>query len=307
MNSKESPFRLTMKRIAFGSPSLIRNLIFFPLYDGDDGDGGRGDRPSVISLHRAVKDEMAEIRDSGQVNWLDLINKSDRKIVGIDGQEVLGGFQNRILTVSTLIDASSRNQLPALCVEQGRWQGSSPHFRDGSVAYPTIRNILARTVPNERHTVQAQVWSSISESLERTKRFSATQSMSDLYQSFEDDLDRLADNLPCDENQTGTAVLVRGSLLSVDSFSSPELFQSYYPLLARSHILESMMYEGKPMQWKELDTLRERILSRLDRAGESEVSSADADRHRIVEGSGIYGTALIHQDRTIHLSAFAEV
>ena len=172
MNSKESPFRLTMKRIAFGSPSLIRNLIFFPLYDGDDGDGGRGDRPSVISLHRAVKDEMAEIRDSGQVNWLDLINKSDRKIVGIDGQEVLGGFQNRILTVSTLIDASSRNQLPALCVEQGRWQGSSPHFRDGSVAYPTIRNILARTVPNERHTVQAQVWSSISESLERTKRFS---------------------------------------------------------------------------------------------------------------------------------------
>lgn len=303
MDRAESPFRQCISRIAFGSPSLVRNLIFFPLYGGDDGNGGA----PVISLHSAVQDGLAEIRDSGQVNWLDLFNSSDRKVLGIDGQEVLGGLQNRILTVSTLIGAHSTNRLPALCVEQGRWKGSDNHFGYGSVAYPTIRNILARTMPQERHTMQQQVWRSITESFERTRRFSATQSMSDLYRSFEEDLDRLAESIPCDDDQTGAAVLVRGSLLSVDSFSSPQLFRSYYPLLAKSHIMESIACEGKPMRWKELDTISERILDRMDRARETEVASEASCSHTVLEGAGLYGTALLDDHRTMHLSAFAEV
>jgi transcriptional regulator NrdR family protein len=71
--------------------------------------------------------------------------------------------------------------------------------------------------------------------------------------------------------------------------------------------MESIACEGKPMRWKELDTISERILDRMDRARETEVASEASGHHTVLEGAGLYGTALIDNNRTMHLSAFAEV
>jgi hypothetical protein len=62
-----------------------------------------------------------EVSDSGIVNTLIVQNKSDKRVLLLDGEELIGAKQNRILNTTILIEANTTQKIPVSCVEQGRW------------------------------------------------------------------------------------------------------------------------------------------------------------------------------------------
>jgi hypothetical protein len=61
-----------------------------------------------------------EIDEGGSVPELRVQNKSASMILILDGEELVGAKQNRIVNTTILIQGKSTTVIPVSCVEQGR-------------------------------------------------------------------------------------------------------------------------------------------------------------------------------------------
>jgi len=83
---------------------------------------------------------------------LKVVNKSDQKILLVDGEELVGAKQNRVLNATILIAPKSETTIPVLCVEQGGWSYRSERFGSHSRSMSAnLRNRKSETVTMNLH------------------------------------------------------------------------------------------------------------------------------------------------------------
>lgn len=92
-------------------------------------------------LAEALADGAVEVRErpSATVPELWLVNRSDEMVLAMDGEEIVGGKQNRMVNASFLIAPKSEVMLPVTCVEHGRWHDVAPRFMPGEAAPAFLR------------------------------------------------------------------------------------------------------------------------------------------------------------------------
>jgi ARG and Rhodanese-Phosphatase-superfamily-associated Protein domain len=85
--------------------------------------GSSHEEPAYRLLEDEILDSVVvtEINESGSVPELRVTNALDERVLLIDGQELIGAKQNRILNTDVLVSAKKSLNLPVSCVEQGRW------------------------------------------------------------------------------------------------------------------------------------------------------------------------------------------
>ena len=72
--------------------------------------------------------EVAEVSSHGSVPELKVVNKSPKMILILDGEELVGAKQNRIVNTTILVQRNATIVIPVSCVEHGRWSYDSPRF-----------------------------------------------------------------------------------------------------------------------------------------------------------------------------------
>jgi hypothetical protein len=72
-------------------------------------------------LHRAEKVRVTELNAGGSVPELRLENNADLPVLLVDGEELVGAKQNRVLNLTILAPAKRTTVIPVSCVEAGRW------------------------------------------------------------------------------------------------------------------------------------------------------------------------------------------
>ena len=75
-------------------------------------------------LDEALADGSAtvtEVSDSGSVPELLLRNGGGKPVLLLDGEELVGAKQNRVLNLTILAPAGKDLRIPVSCVEAGRW------------------------------------------------------------------------------------------------------------------------------------------------------------------------------------------
>ena len=79
-------------------------------------------------LDNAIEQGDVEIREvnGGSVPGLTLDNRGERPVLLVDGEELIGGMQNRCVNISILAPAGEDITLPVSCLEAGRWGYASP-------------------------------------------------------------------------------------------------------------------------------------------------------------------------------------
>ena len=132
----------TLEALELGEPTVHRNLAVFPLL------GGRGGRPPYDTLKEALDAgtvTVAEVSEGGSVPRLALENRGERPVLVIDGEELVGAKQNRVLNLTILAPAGKSIVIPVSCVEQGRWSYRSRHFEDhGRILFSKARAAKSR-------------------------------------------------------------------------------------------------------------------------------------------------------------------
>lgn len=130
-------------------PFIHDNLAIY-LVHGKSADG-----PVPLTLEEALDKGGVEVRETGNVNALEIENLGDAEVFIQAGDIVKGGRQDRVLAVSLLLAPhSGKVPISAFCVEHGRWAQrgveSDKKFLSASQSLPSREAKLAmRSVPVE--------------------------------------------------------------------------------------------------------------------------------------------------------------
>jgi hypothetical protein len=220
----------------------------------------------------------------GQVNRLVLYNHSDRKLLLISGEMVVGGKQDRIVQKDAIIPPNDKPyDLSVFCVEHGRWSGTTTQFASaalpgaragggglgGGIADPTVRG--AAQAKNE----QQAVWDEVGKKNTQLGAGGQTTYQAARRIAIDKGEDKpyardLEDKVP-GKDIVGAIVAVNGKLIWLDVFSSSTLFNSYWPKLLQSYILEAVTVRPSKdvedrIRWK-LPTIQEAAAYLKDRSG----------------------------------------
>lgn len=91
--------------------------------------------------------ESREVSEGGSVPELSVVNRAGKMVLILDGEELVGAKQNRIVNTTILIATGAEIVIPVSCVEQGRWTYKSDVFSSKHrVMSPSIPKAKARDV-----------------------------------------------------------------------------------------------------------------------------------------------------------------
>jgi hypothetical protein len=163
----------------------------------------------------------------------------------LDGEQIVGAKQNRIVNASFLIQPGLAANIPVSCVEQRRWEHGKRDFGTSDTTVSarlraSKHQRVCRSLQSRSNydADQRSVWSDVDGYLERTGTFSITSSFDDAYRSRRQQTQGTLDALNPVPNQVGLAVVLGERLLSLDVFGSPSLYGRAYKKIARGILAE---------------------------------------------------------------------
>jgi hypothetical protein len=289
-------------------PAVAGQAAVFPVF------GGTAAGAEYMLLDDALKRGLAGVEEKGgggSVPVLVLINKSDTHVLVLQGDEVIGGKQNRIINVSVLAPPKSVVDLPASCVEQGRWRYVSRRFSAGDKAFLKLRLELHEQVTQRRRETgmplsdQGQVWRRVAEELSAAEAPSPTGAMRDAYERKRTSLLELERRLPYVEGATGLICAVAGRIAFAETFDRPAACRRAWPRLVHSLVFEP---GGDASEANAPAAEAARcIFTECERATIEEYPSPGVGTDLRLTSERVIGSALAIGESVIHCSLFARV
>lgn len=275
-------------------PVFLRNLLIYPLQaSAEDGS-------EVTTLDRVLEKEEGEFHelDTPDINQIMFDNKGEYPVLMLDGEEVVGSMQNRIVTDSILIPARSTSDIPVVCAEQGRWNDIGS-FQTGYYSYPGIRAILSLRGKKE-NGLQKKIWKEIERKLTVTKTLSTTSSMHDIYNNLDDEVKRYVEDFESLNHDTiGFIGVAGGKILGCDMFLNRTTFRKFEKKLIRSYALDAIEHRQSTRTVADTASFLEDIKHSIQKK-----KIANKTKHFSLEEDKYSGQGLIHDGRLMHLSVF---
>ena len=177
----------TLPDVRVGDPIRHESLAVFPLFATVDS---RVDYLLSDEAIQAGSVAVEEVNEGGSVPNLMVTNHGDSRVLFLEGEELRGAKQNRVLNTSVLVAAHSKTAIPVSCVEQGRWRYRSKQFvSSDSHSSSKLRHILKKSsyrAMKEGHgysSDQSAVWSEVSRQMASLQSSSPTAAMSDTFET----------------------------------------------------------------------------------------------------------------------------
>lgn len=299
----------SLEKLEIGPARTHAGLSVFPLLAPE---GDRRERP-YRTLDQALGDGTArvtEISDAGSVPELRFVNDGERPVLLIDGEELVGAKQNRILNLTILAPAKASIVIPVSCVEAGRWSSRTREFSsEQHVMYAQARSSKARYVSHDimstgrRRSDQGKVWDEISRKSSRHGVKSPTSEMREVFRSRSRDLDEYVAAFPAVERQVGVLFALGSEVRGVELFDCEATLRELLPKIVRSWALDAVELRS------EADDVpsEEAAKGFIGDVGGASVVEKDAVGLGVdvrFTGDRLAGGALVHEDGVVHLCAF---
>ncbi len=274
------------------SPLFLRNLQLHPILTDESCDFALRSIDTLIDDKKVVIEEL----DTPAVDEVMLDNLSDHGLLMIDGEEITGAMQNRIVTASTFIPSKTQKSLSVVCVEEGRWK-SVGGFKTGDCSYPRLRSILLNKKPGTE--LQQDVWNEITQKLSITRVNSKTSSMHDIYKDLDDDLNRYFEGFNTLHGKAVGFIGVAGNrILGCDLFANNYIFRQFERKLVRSYALEAMEFVRRETQSPDINKFV-KSLARAIKAQRTRRKKWSRFAERDIAGQTVLDKKIL-----LHLSAF---
>jgi hypothetical protein len=296
----------TINGLHLGEATSFEGLTVFPLF------GDHVQEKDYLTLDEALEQEQARVREvseEGDVPNLLFENLGDSKVLLVDGDELVGAKQNRIINLTILVPAHTKIEIPVSCVEAGRWSYRSQEFSSAKRAmYSRARASKAEQVTvrmkrsGERYSDQSEIWDNIAACSESLDVASPTNSMADIYEGYEQHLDGYKEAFKVQDGQVGALFANKGKIEGLEVFDSSTTFSHYLERLVSSYALGSLTDKSsrKETALPEAKNFMENI---KNARGEQFEALGEGEDLRL-SGESLAGGALVVEDRVVHLAAF---
>ena len=233
-----------LPEVRVGEPLRHESLTVFPLFST-----ARADLEYLLADEAIASGAIAveEVGEAGSVPDLVVENRGDLRVLFIEGEELKGAKQNRVLNTSVLVPAGSRTTIPVSCVEQGRWRYLSKHFgSSGGHSSSKLRHILKSSVTQSslsglgHRSDQGKVWGEVSRQMDALGSSSATMAMSDTFDAIRPRLEEYRGRLVYVEGAIGLAVAVGKAVVAVDLFDRPSTCRKAWDRLLGGFVMDAL-------------------------------------------------------------------
>ena len=252
---------------------------------------------------------VTEVSEGGSVPHLAVANEATKLVLFLDGEELIGAKQNRILNTSVLVPPKSRTKIPVSCVEQGRWRYAAPDFQAGGYSPSKLRARKSRDVGrNLRASGQAMgdqgaVWDEVAANQACLGSHSPTMAMHDAIEQRRESLDGYLKALPYPQGACGVWVSMNGGFAALDLFDRPETLERIWPRLMTGYALDALASLNR----KDPPLAPRGALHILGRVGQTPCQpcpSVGVGEDWRFEAEDLVGQALVADGVCVHLSAF---
>jgi hypothetical protein len=281
----------------------------------------------VLTLDEALRAglvEISEVSEAGSVPELRFRNLADKPVLLLDGEELQGAKQNRVLNLTILAAPLSEIVIPVSCVERGRWSrryrgpvrsgfDDGPEMASSKFAlFASAREAKMRHVSSsmkeglKARSDQSDIWERIERKAYRMASPSATEAAARIYENHEAKIDEMVGAVCPSDGDVGAVFVIRGHVAGVEIFGSSRVFGKVWPKLARSYALEVLdrgedRFSGTATAGQDepravMEHLRQRPADRYKAVGlgdDVRIDSAD-----------VIAAGVVYDEKLVHLTAF---
>jgi hypothetical protein len=233
----------TLPRWEVGQPIVHQNLVVFPVRIVSGAS-----KSDLLTLSEAQQKNLVSVRElpDARVSEVLVENKSDRPLLLVGGEIIIGGKQDRIVEHDVIILPKKTASVKVYCVEPGRW---TP--QELGEKFHSAERIVAPEVRKSAQVAKSQqdVWA-YNERVQRQLPASTPMSPSQSYRRILTDtqirketeayIRAIQSKLVRDPKACGMIVAVNGVIEWLDVFSDPSLFRKVMPSLLHSAAVQAL-------------------------------------------------------------------
>lgn len=305
--------------LKLGAGASFENMTVFELLRPQNGG------PEYITLREALERgvfAVTETSEGGSVPELLVANGGDVPVLLIDGEELRGAKQNRILNTTILVGAKSTIKVPVSCVEHGRWSYQGREFAEsGNLMHremraANVRRVNASLVSSRQfRSDQSEIWAKVNELHCEMAVPERTGAMNDVYQAKGAELDEYLKSFRLAAGQKGILVFIDGKPAGLDFVSREAAFTILFHKLVRSYAMEAMLVAERRKRGRGRgDAEKALVKPTADgvRAFLKEAAASEEKKYESVglgwayryAGPEIVGSALAFNDHVVHMAFF---
>ena len=297
-----------LESLRVGPMRNYMNMTVAPLVGTADERG-----PEYLTMTEALAGdflEVTEVDHGGSVPYLRVRNLSGEKVLLVDGEELIGAKQNRVLNTTVLGEGQTEGVVPVSCSERGRWSYKSSKFGDSNlIMAKKARSSKSKSVSHslKMHNAylsdQGAVWNDIDDYHECYGSHSPTSAMKAVYEQREGELGGYREAFPPVEGQRGLIVFINGVFSGCELLSRGRAYVQVHRKIVESYAMDAFL-ERKASSELPSTEKAESLLA--------EISSWDTERFKSVGvGDALrlrrrdsHGNALLVDDSIVHAAAF---
>jgi hypothetical protein len=278
-----APISNFLSRVSLGPAQFSGALTLWPLVS--PGDASPYGTPYGTLSAALAKGELRidEVSEDGSVSNVRITNEGNLAVLFLFGEEIRGAKQNRVANASFLVSPKSEITIDVSCVEAGRWG------RKEGASFEATEAVLSTSL---RRKMAGKVRS-------------RTQAYADYRASRKSDLESLLEGFRLIDGQVGFIASISGEITGLEAIGRPDVLAADYRTLLRSYGIDAIDAELFPADDETGRRFKspEALLQTLAQADWTRSRSLGAGDDLRVQGHGLSGCALVHED-VVHMSVF---
>lgn len=300
----------TLSSVVLGPDVAFDNLVMLPLLRR----GVPARTVDYLTLDEALSSgvaEITEVSEQGSVPELRFRNRGAKPTLIVDGEELVGAKQNRVVNLTILVAARSGLTIPVSCVEAGRWRArtrkftTSPRTHYASGRAKRMAQVSA-SIRNERsyRSDQSEVWADIASKSARMRANSPTSAMEALFVDHGASIEKFVEACRPVDGQVGALFAIDNTIVGMDLFDRESTLRKILPKLVRSVAVDALDGESYGRPPVPLPHQVARFLAAVSGIPHTTTKAIGLGDDVRMTGSGITGAALVVETTVVHLSAF---
>lgn len=236
---------LALPSLRVGDPIRHGPLAVFPLF-GDDA-------PTAsyrLSVDGLVDGSVVveEVGEEGIVGALEVENRGAEPALFLEGEELVGAKQDRVVNTTVLVAARHRLRVPVSCVEHGRWAYRSNRMMQSGVHSPSmVRHALKSSVSLSLReglaplSNQAEIWESVARLHAGHDVACHTGAMGATFGKRSEEVERYREALRYVPGARGLAVALEDRIVAIDAFDRPDTCEKVWDRLLSGAVLDALL------------------------------------------------------------------
>ena len=201
-----------------------------------EGANGLPELDLLESAMAASTLRITEVSEGGSVPFLRAENVGRKPVLILDGEELVGGKQNRIVNASIIILQGEAIDIPVSCMEAGRWNFNRRDFQAGEAVFRARSRAVQKAsvaasldAEGSYRSDQGAVWREVSYSLRETQAPSPTSDYREGRAKVSHQIDSFVERVQPVDGQVGAIFLCARGILGLELLGEEDLFKGACP------------------------------------------------------------------------------